>query len=115
IAEQSLMSDERSVLGCKLSTWRQIREQGEVLLDPRRVGMGGSEVGFDSLVIDDVTLGGVAQKHLPRAQPSLADDPCGLHRNDTDFGGEHDETVVALPVPRRSQTVAIEDRADQRA
>src|SRR5436305_545765 len=50
-----------------------------------------------------------------RLQPALSHDGARVHVEHTDLAREDDEAVLRDPVARRTQSVAVEHRADDRA
>jgi len=94
---------------------RQIGQMFDAVVQPLLIGMFEGEVGFDLVVTDDPTLGGVDQEHPSRLQPHLLDDLGWLDIEHTDLGSHHDQAVLGNPHPAGPQSVSIEDRTDHRA
>ena len=93
----------------------QVVEVTDTCFEPLGVRVRRGEVALDLLVVDDAALGGVDQEHAPRLESSLLHHRRRVDVERADLGGHHHQTVVADPVARRAQTVAVEHRTDDRA
>ena len=107
------MPHEGSVLGSERPPRREVGEVDQVLLDPLPVRLFGRKLRLHLDIVDDPSPPGVAEEHPAGLEAPLANDAFGRHRKHPDLGREHDKPVVALPVPCRTEPVAVEDRADQ--
>ena len=93
----------------------QVVEIDQLLVEPALVGVGRGQLGLHLVVVHDAPLGRVDQEHAPRLQATLLHHHLGLDRDHPDLGGHDDQVVAGDPVARGPQTVAIEDRTDDRS
>ena len=90
----------------------QVLEPAQLVRHPLAVGVRRGQLGLDLRVVDDPALGGVDQEHPPGLEPALAHDAADVDRQRADLGGHDHQAVVADPVARRAQAVAVEHGAD---
>ena len=80
-----------------------------------RYGWLRRQLPLDLVVIDDAPLGRVHEEDPTRMEPLLDEHVLGRNVEDAHLGRHHDEVVLRDVVARRTQPVAIEHRADDRA
>ncbi len=102
------MGDDRGVLGGEHHPGRQIAQGDLPLLQPPAVRVGGGQLGLDLVVVDDPALGGVHEEHPTGLETAFADHRGGVDVEHAHLRGEHHQTVVGHPVPRRAKPVAVE-------
>ena len=113
IAEGLLAIEQRSrgsdamFVGC-----RHFVELDTNLLDPLAIWLGIGQGILEFLVVDDAALFHVDQEHLARLQAPLLDDLFFRNRQHARFGGHDHHVVVGHQIAGRTQTVAVERRAD---
>ena len=93
----------------------QVVEVQHAGVQPLLVGVLAGERRLDLLVGHDPAVLGVDEEHPARLEAALADDPRGVELEHAGLGGEHHEPVIGDGVAARTQAVAVEDGADQRA
>ncbi len=86
-----------------------------VLFQPLAVGLLAGDLLLQLVVLDDSLFLQVKQEHLSGLQSALADDLIGRNVEDADLGRHDDQAVLGDVVARRSQAIAVEDRADLHA
>ena len=91
---------------------RQILDVHEVLANPLAVGRGGGELMLDFLVFDDTASLGVHEEHAAGLDARALDDAPRLNVEHARLRCHDDEAVIRDPDASRSQSVAVEDRAD---
>ncbi len=84
-------------------------------IEPLLIGVLRRQLTLDLLVVHDTALDRIDQEDLARVQALLDQHVLRRHVEHADFGGHDDQVVLGDVVARRSQTVAIEHRADQPA
>jgi hypothetical protein len=97
-----------------LAPW-QVDEFDQSGIQPLLVRVFGSQSCLDLLVGDDPALGHVDQEHLARAEAALLDDVRRIDVDHAGLAGHDNHVVVGDPVPTGPQTVAVQDRSDDRA
>ena len=77
-----------------------------------RVRLRARQLALDLLVGDDAALDGVDQEDPARVQPLLDQDVFGRDVEHADLGRHDHQVVLGHVVARRTEAVAVEDRAD---
>ena len=115
VAEGQLAPAQRLLVGAAArgDGW-QIGEPDLIVRQPLAVGAGRGQVVLDLVITHDPALGGVHQEHAPRLEAALLDDPVRGDVQHPDLRGHHHEIVVGNPVAARAQTVAVQNRSDDR-
>ena len=93
----------------------QVVEVQQVVAQPLPVRVGGGQLRLDLGVLDDPTLGRVDEEHAARTEATLLDHRGRVDAEGADLGRHDHQAVVADPVARRAQSVAVEHRAHDRA
>src|SRR5688500_19877341 len=83
-----------------------------MFVQPLSIRTLGRNRALDLFVIDDTTLLGVNEEHATWLNAALAHDVFGRHFEHAGFGCDDDHVIFGDVVTRRTQTVAIENRAD---
>jgi len=114
VAEDLLAARHRTRTVHDVGTLGQIVQEDPALLQPFTVGVLGSQLVLDLLIVDQPVAGQVDQQHPARRQASLLANLCGRHIEHAGFGRE-DHPVVGHPVAGRTKPVAVQRRPDQGA
>ncbi|EAP99266.1 hypothetical protein JNB_03820 [Janibacter sp. HTCC2649] len=93
----------------------QVLQREQAGVQPLLVGVLRGELGLDLVVADDAASGRVDEEHATRLEAAALDDLLGREVEDTGLRGEDDETVLGHPVAAGAKSVAVKDRADERA
>ena len=115
VSEGLLALDERVLVGRGRVAGRQVVQLHEVGVQPLPIGTGRCQAGLDLVVPDDPPLAGVDEEHPARLQAPLLDDLAAGDVHDADLAGHHDQVVGGHPVAAGAQSVAVQDRTDDRA
>src|ERR671913_441108 len=119
-------SSSLSITGNESETWRACsgpavrrlrsgpREGPREGTTPSRIQSSG-RVRLDLVVLDEPAGLGVDEEHAAGLQSALAHDAALLDVEHADLAREHDEAVVGHDVSARTEAVAVECGADERA
>ena len=94
---------------------RKILLAHKVVRYPLAIGRLGGKISFDLLIWDDATLRGVHQEHLARLHAGAFRHVLWVDGQNTCLRRAHDQAVVGNPNTARSQTIAIQNSADDSA
>ena len=81
-------------------------------IEPFLVGTRSGQLGLDIGIVDDLACFEIDQQHLARLQPPFLNDLFFRYRQDTHLRCHDDRVIVGNQVARRTQSVAVEGRAD---
>ncbi len=84
-------------------------------VEPLAIRMLRRQLPLDLVVVDDAALGRVDEEDAPGMQPLLDEHVLGRNVEHADLRRHDDQVVLGDVVARRTQSVAIEHRADDRA
>ena len=115
VAEGLLALQDRVVIRLLRARGRQIVDVDEIAVQPLAIGMLRRQVAFDLLIVDDAALRRVDEEDAAGMQALLDEHVLVRDSEHADFRRHDDEVVLRHVVARRTQTVAIEHRADHRA
>ena len=94
---------------------RKIFDVDQVAGEPLAVRPGEREIALDLVVGHDSSLDGVDEEDPARMQPLLDQDVLGRNVEHADLGRHDHEVVLRHVIARRTQTVSVEHRADERS
>ena len=115
VTEDLLAAGHRLVREHDVLALRQLVELHQPGVQPLVVRVLGGELGLDVVVGADLAALGVDEEHPARLQPALRDDVRGVDVENPGLAAQHDQPVRGLPPATRTQPVAVEDGADDRA
>ncbi len=115
VTERLLPQHHAVVRHLDVVTRGQVVDVEQAVVEPLLVGVLGRQLVLDLLVVDDPALGHVHEEHAAGLQAQLLDDGRRVQVQDAGLGGHDDQAVIGDPDARRTQAVAVQDRADDGA